>query len=205
MFKTRKLTLGPFGTNCYFIISEKTRNCYVVDPADNCGAITGFAESNGLTITGIILTHAHFDHISALEELRGPKIPVMLHEAENDILLNTDFNMLSIYKPGYCCKSGDVLLHDQDTIDLDGGMIRVMHTPGHTPGSCCYIYDDTVICGDTVFREGFGRYDFPGGDYGSLVDSIRKIARLEESFKLLPGHGPSTTVEHEKKFNILLQ
>jgi len=206
MLKIQKLTLGVFMTNCYFIIDSDTRYCMVVDPADDFESITEKIESDKLVLKAILLTHAHFDHIMALERLRKKyEVPVILAEEEDRILTDNELNLLSVYGDGSSCTHGDVLLHDGDTIDLCGNTISMMTLPGHTPGSCAYIFDGNMICGDTIFRDGVGRYDLPEGDYRSLRASLAKIGRLEYNYKLYPGHGPATNLEHEKNFNIYLQ
>ena len=205
MLKIQKLTLGSFMTNVYFVIDEETKECFVVDPADRFDLINGKIASQGLTVKGILLTHAHFDHIMALEELReATGAPVMLTEEENALLCDSDANLMNIYGDGTSCRPGDRLLHDGDVIKLGENEIAVMLLPGHTPGSCAYLFDGNMISGDTLFREGIGRYDFPGGDYGKLRASLERIAALDGDYRIYPGHGPATTLEHEKTYNINL-
>ena len=206
MLKTRKLTLGSFQTNCYFIIDESTAQCLIVDPAYDADAISAKLGEYAVKPCGILLTHAHFDHIMALEDLREKYgIPVMLAKEENAMLTDSRMNMLDFYGDGSSCAPADRLLEDGDVIKLGDNEIKVMLLPGHTPGSCAYIYGDTMISGDTLFREGIGRYDFPGGDYFKLRESLKKIAALDVDYKIYPGHGASTTLEHEKTYNINLQ
>ena len=206
MLKIQKMTLGSFMTNVYFIIDPETRDCFVVDPADRCDLILEKVRAQDLCVKGILLTHAHFDHIMALEELRDATgAPVMLTEAENALLCDSGANMLDSYGDGSDCRPGDKLLRDGDVIALGENEIKVMLLPGHTPGSCAYLFGDDMIAGDTVFREGIGRYDFPGGDYAKLRASLSRIAALEGDLRIYPGHGASTTLSHEKEFNLYLQ
>ena len=205
MLKIQKITLGVFGTNCYFIFDPETKDCFIVDPADECDVLLNKIAKNNFNLNGILLTHAHFDHIMALEPLRNAtNAEVMLHADEQRILCDNSLNLMDVYGDGSQCRAADRLLSDGDLIDLAGNKLKVMHTPGHTPGSCCYIFDNNILCGDTLFREGYGRYDFPCGNYRQLVDSARKIAALDGDFKLFPGHGAATTLEHERQFNIIL-
>ena len=206
MLKIQKMTLGSFMTNVYFIIDPETHDCFVVDPADRCDLLLETVRAQDLGVKGILLTHAHFDHIMALEELRDATgAPVMLTEAENALLCDSGANMLDSYGDGSDCRPGDKLLRDGDVIALGENEIKVMLLPGHTPGSCAYLFGDDMIAGDTVFREGIGRYDFPGGDYAKLRASLSRIAALEGDLRIYPGHGASTTLSHEKEFNLYLQ
>ncbi|MBQ7500438.1 MAG: MBL fold metallo-hydrolase [Clostridia bacterium] len=205
MLKIQKMTLGSFMTNVYFIIDEASRDCFIVDPADRCDLILEKVRSQGLAVKGILLTHAHFDHIMALEELReATGAPVMLCEQENALLCNSDDNLLNSYGDGSSCRPGDRLLREGDAVRLGDTDIKVMLLPGHTPGSCAYIFDGNMISGDTIFREGIGRYDFPGGDYAKLRASLSRIAALDADYRIYPGHGPSTTLNYEKQNNIYL-
>ena len=205
MLRIQKLTLGSFMTNVYFIIDEASRDCFIVDPADRCDLILEKVRSQDLRVKGILLTHAHFDHIMALEELReATGAPVMLTEEENALLCDPDDNLMNSYGDGTSCRPGDRLLHDGEVIKLGDNEITVMLLPGHTPGSCAYVFDGNMISGDTIFREGIGRYDFPGGDYRKLRASLERLAALDGDFRIYPGHGPATTLEHEKTYNINL-
>ena len=205
MLKVQKMTLGSFMTNVYFIIDDVSKECLIADPADNAEMIYEKTSSQGLRISGILLTHAHFDHIMALEKLRDiTSSPVMLAEAENELLCDPERNLMTTYGDGSKCRPGDVLLNEGDVIKLGNNSIDVIVLPGHTPGSCAYLFDDCMISGDTIFREGVGRYDFPGGDYFKLRESLKRLAQFEKNYRIFPGHGPSTTLEHEKLFNISL-
>ena len=206
MIKVLKLILGVFQTNCYILADETTNKAIVVDPAGEFDKIKNLLEKNELETQAILLTHAHFDHVMALEELRDyTKALVMLTEEENPVLTDPDVNLLSVYGNGTSCRGGDLLLHDGDEITLGENIIGVMLLPGHTPGSCAYVFDDTMISGDTIFRGSIGRYDLPGGDYDKLKESLKRLGALEKDYRILPGHGPSTTLGSEKQYNYYLQ
>ena len=204
--KIYKYTVGTMGTNCY-IIDGGSGKCAVVDPGADIEKITSAVESKGLTVEKIILTHAHFDHMLALEELRRlTGAPLLIYKDEAGLLADCNKNLLHRYADvAVPPEPAEVLLSDGDVITVGDGRLTVMHTPGHTPGSMCLVTGDTVISGDTLFRESIGRYDFPGGDYGTIMKSLDKFKALEGDYKILPGHGPSTTLSHEKEYNLYLQ
>lgn len=202
----KKYVLGYMGTNCYFIIDEESGECAVVDPADEFESIKEKIESQHLTVKYIILTHAHFDHMLALEALRdysGAKL--CIHSLDNESLPDPDKTLMRQYAG---CDEGirkaEISLEDGDEIEIGREKIKVIHTPGHTPGSICLSFGDVLVSGDTLFREGIGRYDFYGGDYSLLMKSLKKISEIEGERKIYPGHGSPTTLSHEKNNNMAL-
>ena len=205
--KIAKFILGSMQTNCYFIIDEESKSCIVVDPADDIDVIMKKLSDKGLTCEKIILTHGHFDHMMALEELRArTSAPLYLHEADNELLQDPDKSLMAFYAGIHTpCKPADIALKDADTIDFHGNTIKVMHTPGHTKGSCCFLIDEHMICGDTLFRGNIGRYDFYGGDYTTMLSSLEKIKALETDYRIYPGHGPSSHLSYEKEYNLYMR
>lgn len=204
--KIYKYTVGLMGTNCY-ILDGGSGKCAVVDPGADVEKITAAAESKGLTVEKIILTHAHFDHMLALEELRKlTGAPLLIYKDEAELLADCGKNLLHRYADiDTPPEPAEKLLSDGDIVTVGNDSLRVIHTPGHTPGSMCLMTGDTIISGDTLFRESIGRYDFPGGDYGTIMRSLEKFKALEGDYKILPGHGPSTTLSYEKEHNLYLQ
>ncbi len=205
--KIAKFILGSMQTNCYFIIDEITKSCMIVDPADDIDVIIKKLSDKELTCEGIILTHGHFDHMLALEALRDrTNAKLYVHEADNELLLDPEKSLMSFYTGSKTpCRSADVLLKDGDTIDFHGNIIKVMHTPGHTKGSCCYLIGEHMICGDTLFRGSIGRYDFYGGDYDTILSSLEKIKAFETDYRIYPGHGPSSHLSYEKEYNLYMR
>ncbi len=198
------LKLGFMQTNCYIVGS--CGKCVVIDPAYDADKILHSAEESGYTIEKIFLTHAHFDHIMALAELQERTgAEVYIHENEIALLNNAAWNLSSQFAKNlrqYTGKAASV--RDCDMIPVGNEYFKVMHTPGHTPGSVCYICEDKLFSGDTLFYESYGRYDFPGGSFSELKNSLQRLANLDGDYAVFPGHGPETSLSHERKFNELM-
>ena len=200
--KVHTLSLGPLGTNCYIAEEEDTHTCAVVDPADEYETIRTALLRSGLTVERILLTHVHFDHIGALNELvRETKAPVYVGAGDRAALTNTALNLSAAFGCPLVYEGTVETVRDGDTIPLGKSKITVLETAGHTPGSVCYLTEEGVFCGDTVFREGVGRTDFPGGSTSAILDSLDTILSLDEERRLFPGHGSETTVGHERRYN----
>ncbi|MCQ2424774.1 MAG: MBL fold metallo-hydrolase [Lachnospiraceae bacterium] len=204
--KILKFIVGIMRTNCYFLVDEMKNECIVVDPGYDAEGILSHIRDRGLKCAEIWLTHAHFDHIMGLAELREKTgAPLRMHPADTEILLDNGKNLMRVYGGiDVPQKEAELAFEDGAEIPFAGETIKVLHTPGHTPGSVCLIFRDGILTGDTVFREGFGRTDFFGGDPDELDRSMVKIRQIEGDYRLYPGHGASTTLEHEKYNNIKL-
>ena len=207
--RIQKFSVGVWGTNCYFLSNEETRECAVVDPGDDGDAILARLSSAGLRCTAILLTHGHFDHVMALERVReATGAPVYLHEGDGELLTDDDLNAAKRLAGVTCSpQPADILLRDGDTVRIGGEEVRVMHTPGHTPGSVCYLIGprgEDILTGDTLFRDSIGRYDLPGGDFMTLLRSLRALSELDGERRIYPGHGASSTLEREKTVNLYL-
>ena len=206
MLKVSSYPLGPIQTNCY-IIKNETGQCLIIDPGEEGKRIIRKIEKTGLTPLAILLTHAHFDHIGAVDIVRDKfKVPVYIHEIENDWLANPVLNGSSKY-PGLPLvknRLADHLLNEDGTIEVGPFKFEIRHTPGHSPGSVSYIFKESgfAIVGDTLFNGGVGRTDLPGGNTQILLASIHdKILSLDDDFVIYPGHGSATTPGHEKDSN----
>lgn len=203
--KVKIMEVGPVITNCYIVENEKTGHAVVVDPGDEGTRIVSALKRENLTVDAILLTHGHLDHISGLKEVReatGAKVYMAAEDAERLT------HAVSAFFPGSAKNFGaaDVLVEEGQVIEAAGYTFKVLLTPGHTPGGCCYLTDDIVFCGDTIFAESIGRTDLPGGSYDTLLESIHsKILTLPDETNLLPGHGLATTVGWERKRNPFLQ
>lgn len=215
--KIGKMILGICQTNCYFLYREGNQECIVVDPADQGGGIYSALQKNGFRVAAILLTHGHFDHIWGLDGLRDAvnaaaesdglePVKVYAHEAEKE-LLRDDHKNVSKQAGRPCITYADVYVKDGQEISAAGMTCRVIETPGHTVGGCCYYFEEAgfLLAGDTLFAESVGRTDFPTGSMGTLVRSIReKLFVLPDDTKVYPGHGESTTIGHEKEYNPFL-
>jgi len=200
-------TLGPFATNCYLVRAEDSEECWIVDASWGAGMLADRAAELGVTVSNILLTHAHPDHIAGLGELaeKLPGVPVAIHGAEKDWLGDPQKNMsVALGDDPISLPAPDALLEDGQELTLGAHAWRVLHTPGHSPGgvslSCAEI--GVVIAGDTLFAGSIGRFDFPSSDEAALFASIReKLYELPDETVVLPGHGPATTIGREKASN----
>ncbi len=206
--KIYKYTVGPMGTNCYLAVDEATKEAVLVDPGEDADRLKEAIADKGCRVAAILLTHAHFDHILALEPLRGfTGAPLLLHEKEAPFLTDGDLNLTARFSDrSVSFRPAEKTLSDGDVIPVGNASLSVLHTPGHTPGSVCYLdrEDGNLLCGDTLFREGIGRYDLPGGRYPDLIASLQRLKALadgETDYRVLPGHGASSRLSHELSFN----
>lgn len=204
----RQLLLGSVQTNCYLIYDDQTMETIVIDPADHADRIRSVLEENGLKPVVILLTHGHFDHIGAVSALKQfYSIPVYCHEQEEDLMENSKQNVSLLFGNPLSLKA-DGTVTDREVLHYLGRDITVLHTPGHTKGSCCYYFeaDHFLMSGDTLFAESVGRTDLPTGNMGTLVRSIRDILfRLPDETVVYPGHNEETTIGHEKMYNLFVR
>ena len=192
---------GPIKVNTYIIHDGK--DAAIIDPGGNIKRILSELESKNLTLTKILLTHGHFDHIGAVEGLKkatGAK--VYIHEEDEKMLKSNKYNLSTFTSNGVELTEADVLLKGGEVIDCPSCKLTVIHTPGHTKGCVCYLGDGCIFTGDTLFCESVGRTDFPGGDYNELMQSIKeKLFSLEGDYVVYPGHEEFTTMDNERKNN----
>lgn len=203
--KIKRRVLSACQTNCYYVFREGSDSIVVIDPGDSGDTVYEDVKSLGFTkVDGILLTHGHGDHTGGalrLKELTGAKI--YAYEDEAEILKDPEKNLSGWFGKAYGFDA-DEYLRDNQEIDMAGVHFKVLHTPGHTQGGCCFYSeeDGVMFCGDTIFNCSVGRTDFYSGSAGKLADSIRdRIMTLPDETKLYSGHGEKTTVGYEKKYN----
>ncbi len=195
--------MGMVSTNVIFYYNDK--DGILVDPSEDASTIIQFIKDKNIPISKILLTHGHFDHIGAVNELRAElNIPAAIFECEKDLAQNPDFNGSNTMNRSPIIAEIDETFTDGKVLDFDGFSLKVINTPGHTKGSCCF-YDaenGNLFSGDTLFQLSIGRTDFPTGDYSEIISSIKeKLFILPEETKVYPGHGPATTIKKEKTSN----
>ena len=192
MLKVHAIALGDYQTNCYIIHEETSKKCCVIDPGFDADYILDKLSTLDLTLEAILLTHGHFDHVGAVKELAA--------ETQCDVYIHPeDLSMPPMMTAGplYYTKT----YGEGTQLKLAGLELGVLHTPGHTPGSVCLVCENTIFSGDTLFRGSCGRTDLPGGDWATITKSLHRLAALEGNFWVYSGHGPTSTLRDEKKYN----
>ena len=203
------LSVGMLQVNCSVCGDEATREAFVFDPGEEAERILDVVKRHGLEVAGIVLTHAHIDHIGGVREVQeATGASVSLHPADRELAENAEAHaaMLGLSPPGHF--DVDKELADGDVLQLGDIEFRVLHTPGHTQGGCCFWTpsEGRLIAGDTLFRDSIGRTDLPGGNTTQLLESIRtKLFPLSDETTVVPGHGPQTNIGHERECNVFLQ
>lgn len=212
--KIGRMVMGAYQTNCYFLYRDGSKDAVVIDPGDRGANIYNALRRNDFIVRAIFLTHGHFDHIWGVDELRDAanaaaeadgQSPVLVYACENEreLLKNTHLNV-SEQAGRPCGTYADMYVKDGQELHLADITFRVIATPGHTEGGCCYYVEEAgiLVSGDTLFAESVGRSDFPTGSTGTLIRSIQdKLFLLPDDTRVYPGHGESTTIGHEKQYN----
>ncbi len=201
------LILGGYQTNCYVLRKDDSaKDCLIIDPGLEAAELIEFLDEQKLNPVVVVLTHGHIDHIAGLTVLRNqfPEIKVYIHNLDAEMLTDPNINLSAMSGMTFVTDAEDVSLKNRDIIDLAGMKLRVLHTPGHTPGGISLYSKEAgvVFVGDTLFADSIGRTDFPGGSMSQLLNSVReKLFTLPEETEVYPGHGPATTIATEKAHN----
>ena len=205
--KVTRINAGEFGSNCWLVIDDATGEAVVIDPSPEIDVIEEAIEHRGVKVKYILLTHSHFDHMTSCDDLRDlTGAPLAVHRDDAEGLVNAYFNCSRVFmNADLVYRPAEILLKDKNELTFGSLTVTVMHTPGHTKGSSCFIIGDSMFTGDTLFDGSIGRSDLPGGSEFSLDLSLLKIKRIKENYKLYTGHGSNTTLEKQKLYNPYLR
>lgn len=196
----KSILAGMYEENCYLLIDKSTRDCGIIDPGGNAERIAKAILSENLNPKYVLLTHGHLDHVGAVEDI-CKKFNIPFYISKEDAEFAKKDSMVFGEIPD--CNN---YLKENDTIKLGTHTIKVIETPGHTPGGLCFLVEDKLLTGDTLFQGSVGRSDFPGGNGALLIKMIKdKLMTLDDNIEVYPGHGPMSTIGFERKRNPYLQ
>jgi hydroxyacylglutathione hydrolase len=197
------MVVGPIQANCFILGCDKTREAVVIDPGDEANRILSGLQKKALQLKYIINTHGHFDHVGGNKALKEKtEAPILIHRAEAPMLAHLADSAAVWGMHIENSPAPDRLLEDGDRITFGEITLEVIHTPGHSPGGISLYTPKDLFVGDTLFAGSIGRTDFPGGDYDTLIASVRnRLFVLGDDVRVFPGHGPDTTIGTEKKYN----
>ena len=196
MLNMKHLALGAYQTNCYLVWGEDASTCVVIDPGYEPDTVLAEVKKLGKEIAAILLTHGHFDHVGGVKDIVAETgCPVYL--CENELSMPTQMTAGPLYYTNTYCEG--------DFVELAGLSFKVLHTPGHTPGSVCLMCENTIFSGDTLFWGSCGRTDLPGGSWNTIRVSLKRLADLPGDYEVYPGHGDFTTLSFERKMNPYMQ
>ena len=200
MLKVKTIVVGFLGTNCYLAIDPETNQGIIIDPGADKEKILRAVKRSGAIFTAVVNTHGHFDHIAADIIKTALGIPLLIHKSEMYRFSNglADQMRLLGFGPAEAIPEPDKFLEEGDEIKVGSEKLIVWHTPGHTPGEICLLGKGLVFTGDTLFCEGVGRTDLEGGSDAELHKSLKRLFLLPGELIVYPGHGPVSTIEHEK-------
>lgn len=200
--KIEKMVEPYFGENMYILVDEKTKKCAVVDPGGVKDKILNYIKSNSLQLEYILLTHAHGDHIGAVNYIKSQTgAKVVAHSEEKELLLDNRKNLSYSMHCGPQEVDADIYVNDKDKLELGELRLSFIHTPGHTKGCMCIRVNNEMFTGDTLFAGSIGRTDLYSGNYKQIEKSLKKLSKYEDNINIHPGHGPSSTLGIEKVSN----
>ncbi len=201
--------LGPLGTNSYLVACEKCKEAIVVDPVSDGNVLAEAIEENGFKLCSIVNTHDHSDHTAGNLSIKERfNVPIYIHRDDAERLKEPQDAVLNLWFKGDRSPPADIILEDGDEIKVGDFSLKVIHTPGHTPGGICLLSeeDEVLFSGDTLMAGSIGRTDLMGGSYKDIILSIKmRLLTLNEGVTVYPGHGGTTTIGHEKRHNMFLR
>jgi len=197
------LVVNNFAVNCYVVGCPDTREAMIVDPGGNPDGILSTVESNDLSVTCIVNTHGHIDHIMANREVKEHTgAPLRIHSADAEMLAHSGEQSMHMLGIEVTSPVADSFLEDGEVFNVGSIEVKVIHTPGHSPGSVCLKMGKKLITGDTLFSQGIGRTDIRGGSMKTLIRSLmERVMTLDDETEIYPGHGPASSIGMEKKWN----
>lgn len=201
-----RLSLGPLEVNCYIVFEADTKEGIIIDPGDEPDRISEVVDSQGVKVSHIVCTHTHFDHVGAIPGLKAKmKAKIVIHEDDRQVYARAKdmakfwgFSLDDLPEPELLVKEGDELA-------VGSVKFKILHTPGHSPGSMCLLGEGLLFSGDTLFAGSIGRTDFPGGSLDQMKASFKRLMSLPGGTKVLPGHGPTSTIKIEQSENFFNQ
>ena len=200
-FKVDTVVSGALDNNTYILQNNANNECVLIDPAGSGKEIIGFLKENNLKVCSILLTHGHYDHIESLNALKEfSNAPVGISQADVSLVLNPVRYSKST-KIDETFAQPEIILTDGELFKSAGLEIKIIETPGHTRGGMCFVIGNVIFTGDTLFLNSVGRTDLDGGDKNDLFNSLDKLFNLEGEYTCYPGHGPATSLDHERDYN----
>lgn len=202
MLETFCIHLGPLRSNCY-IVPLGNGECVAVDIGGHPRTFLSFLREHNLTLRAILLTHGHFDHIGGVEKVREETAcDVYIHKNDEKMLKDINLNMGTTFNhfafhPVKVYKT----ISDNDILDFENLKFTVLHTPGHTKGGVCFVCDDCIFTGDTLFRQSIGRTDFENGSMSEMTQSLERLCALQGDYRVMPGHMEESTLDFERNYN----
>ena len=198
--KVKRIPAGIYAANCYILMDEDTKETAVIDPGGDVDDIQKAMEEMGCKVKFILLTHGHMDHTGGVDELAAVyNVPVALSEMDEKMTLEDK----RLY--GILHKKAEINITEKVVFNIGSHEVKCIETPGHTPGGVCFLVDDMLFTGDTLFAGSIGRTDLAGGDFDTLMSSIKvKLMSLKDDTIVFPGHGPESTIKREKQHNPFL-
>ena len=196
MLDIKTVTGGPLDVNTYVVAQDGMAECVLIDPGAEYAAVNGAV--CGRKVTAVLLTHAHFDHMLYARPWLKEGVKLYVHEADAAALSDPQLNLSGMVGAQLTLPQADVLLKEGDKVEEAGVCFDVLHTPGHTPGSVCYLHDKSLFCGDTLFYQGYGRVDLAGGSEKAMMESLARLTKLPDDTVCYPGHGMKTKIAWER-------